>query len=109
MPEKRKTRLLIDMDGVLVDFETSLFQAYRLENPEKRFILPSNRIGMYMDQQYLKEFGETEYQILRDLLDRPGFYGVFESYICNEIIFSSVFTACFEDCISEIEIGTLRW
>ena len=77
MPEKtpnRKIRLLIDMDGVLVDFETTLFQAYRRENPHLPYIEPENRQGMYMDQQYKKEFGQKEYQVLRDLLDRDHFY-----------------------------------
>lgn len=74
MPEKRKTRILIDMDGVLVDFETTLYQAYRRENPHLRYIDPKHRQGMYMDAQYRKEIGEKEYQILRDLLDRDHFY-----------------------------------
>lgn len=74
MPEKRKTRILVDMDGVLVDFETTLFQAYRAENPQLGYIEPENRQGMYMDAQYREKFGETEYQVLRDLLDRDHFY-----------------------------------
>jgi len=74
MPEKRKTRILVDMDGVLVDFETTLFQAYRTENPHLRYIEPENRQGMYMDAQYREKFGETEYQVLRNLLDRDHFY-----------------------------------
>jgi len=71
MPKKR---ILVDMDGVLVDFETTLFQTYRTENPELRFIDPKNRQGMYMDAQYKREFGLAEYQVLRDLLDRDHFY-----------------------------------
>merc|ERR1711879_643383 len=63
------------MDGVLVDFEGTLFQAYRTENPNLRYIEPASRQGMYMDAQYRREFGEMEYQVLRDLLDRDHFYG----------------------------------
>lgn len=69
-----KIRLLVDMDGVLVNLEKSLFETYRRENPQLAFIDPSDRRGMYMDQQYRREIGEKEYQVLRDLLDRDHFF-----------------------------------
>ena len=65
-----KTRILVDMDGVLADLEGKLFSIYRTRYPDYPFIQPENRKGMYMDAQYSKDLGEkygkTIYQILSD-------------------------------------------
>ncbi|KAG2460769.1 NT5C protein, partial [Polypterus senegalus] len=45
-------RVLVDMDGVLADFETSLYKNYRSRYPDEPSIEPNDRRGFLAGDQY---------------------------------------------------------
>lgn len=63
-------RILIDMDGVLADFEKGFLDSYRRTHPDKPFIPLTDRTSFYIRDQYPQE--------VRDLVEgvytTSGFY-----------------------------------
>lgn len=52
--QRRKLRVLIDMDGVLCDFEGHMLKLFRKKFPEEPFVVPEKRNTIFMDEQYEK-------------------------------------------------------
>lgn len=74
MPQNKKRRLLIDMDGVVADFEGHALQIYQQERPQFKFIPLEKRKGFYIDHQYKCEVGPVEGAFMRSIFDRPHFF-----------------------------------
>ncbi len=55
--QSRALRVLVDMDGVLCDFEGHFLRCYRDKFPDAPFIPLEERRSFYLSDQY-KEFGE---------------------------------------------------
>jgi len=53
-PRQPILRVLIDMDGVLCDFEQSFLDKFRERHPDEPYIPLSERKGFYIDEQYAK-------------------------------------------------------
>ena len=51
-------RVLVDMDGVLADFEGHLLQVYREKFPDEPFIPLEDRTTFYACDQYVTSFGD---------------------------------------------------
>ncbi|MCB0844691.1 MAG: 5'-3'-deoxyribonucleotidase [Bacteroidetes bacterium] len=65
--------ILVDMDGVLADFEGSFIKKYRKKHPDKRFLKLEERNTFYLKEQYASispELGELAFQ----LFTAPGFF-----------------------------------
>ena len=63
-------QILIDMDGVLADFEQGFLNTYRRLNPDQPYIPLEKRNTFYIDHQYQAELGLKVFPIIL----RPGFY-----------------------------------
>src|SRR4030095_958039 len=63
-------RILIDMDGVIADFEADFLRLWREQHPQKTFIPLEERKGFYIRDQYPQEYK----QIIQDIYHSPGFY-----------------------------------
>ena len=70
----KKIRVLVDMDGVLVDLERTLFDIYRSENPNLSYINLEERKGMRMDLQYRDKFGQHEFDVINEIIFRDHFF-----------------------------------
>jgi len=62
------------MDGVLVDLESKMFETYRADFPDAKFLDPSKRRGLYMDKQYKQELGKEAGERIYKILCRSGFF-----------------------------------
>ena len=51
---RRKLRILVDMDGVLCDFEGHMLKMFRKKFPEEPFVEPEKRNTIFMNEQYEK-------------------------------------------------------
>ena len=47
-------RVLVDMDGVICDFEQSFLDKFRKQHPDEPYIPLNERKGFYIDDQYAK-------------------------------------------------------
>lgn len=63
-------RILIDMDGVIADFESDFLRRWRELYPLKKFIPLEERVGFYIRDQYPEEYEP----FIRDVYHSPGFY-----------------------------------
>lgn len=63
-------RILVDMDGVLADFEGRFLEIWRAQYPDKEFIHKEQRTTPYLIDQYPPEYRDL---ILRIYLT-PGFF-----------------------------------
>ena len=73
----RKIRVLVDMDGVLADFEKSLIQIYQKEAPNLPVLPTYLRKGLCIDQQYDEFFKQDWPQAgekLRNIMMREYFF-----------------------------------
>jgi 5'-nucleotidase len=52
MAVKRPVRVLVDMDGVLADFESGLLQGFRRRFPEEPHVPLEQRRGFLANEQY---------------------------------------------------------
>ncbi len=62
--------ILVDMDGVLCDFEQAFLEMWRTSFPEKPFIRVSDRLTPYLSDQYPPE----EYDNIYTMWQRPRFF-----------------------------------
>lgn len=53
-PKPCTLRVLVDMDGVICDFEQSFLDKFREQHPDEPYIPLSERRGFYIDEQYSK-------------------------------------------------------
>ena len=49
--------ILIDMDGVLCDFEKHMLDRFREKYPDEPFIKPEERRTFYLKEQYETKYG----------------------------------------------------
>jgi 5'(3')-deoxyribonucleotidase len=63
-------RILVDMDGILADFDKELLQRRRTRNPDK-FIVPIvERKTIYLIDQYPEELRD----LVQEIILEPGFF-----------------------------------
>ena len=63
-------RILIDMDGVIADFDREFLQRWRTRHPEKFYIPLEERTTFYVKEQYPEELKPLVVEIIRE----PGFF-----------------------------------
>jgi 5'-nucleotidase len=63
-------RILVDMDGVLADFEGAFLDIYRRNYPDKPFIPLAERNSFYLRDQYAPELRS----FIEGIYNSPGFY-----------------------------------
>lgn len=62
--------ILVDMDGVIADFEGEFLKRWKANHPEKPYIPHEDRKGFYVSQQYPQEYRE----FVEEIYLSPGFY-----------------------------------
>lgn len=63
-------RILVDMDGVIVDFEKRFFDRWRFLHPEKPYIDLRTRTLFYIKDEYPKEYRE----FVKAIQEEQGFF-----------------------------------
>ncbi|MEK6858591.1 MAG: 5'-3'-deoxyribonucleotidase [Nanoarchaeota archaeon] len=63
-------RILVDMDGVVADFERGFLDSYRNAHPNSPFISLVDRTSFYIKDQYTKELRG----LVEGVYNTPGFY-----------------------------------
>ncbi len=63
-------RILVDMDGVLSDFEKGFIRRWKEKHPDKRVFEPEERKGFYIIDQYPKEWKP----LIVEIRSEPGFF-----------------------------------
>lgn len=73
-PLKPQTiRVLVDMDGVICDFEQSFLDKFREQHPNEPYIPLSERHGFYIDEQYSKIKPSLREKIW-NIIEAEGFF-----------------------------------
>ena len=67
-------RILVDMDGVLADWEAKFLSTWRERHPEKHYVPIEERSSFYVTENYPREWRE----IVRSIYVAPGFYRTLE-------------------------------
>lgn len=67
-------RILVDMDGVIADYDTEFLQRWRIRHPEKFYIPIEQRTAFYVKDDYPEELKPLVTEILLDA-------GFFESMV----------------------------
>ena len=73
-PPSRKIRVLIDMDGVIANFEKHLMDIYKKDYPDLPILPGDQRRGLFIDKQYRKEFGHDACLAMQDIMTRQNFF-----------------------------------
>ncbi len=63
-------RILIDMDGVIADFEGEFLRRWKESHSDKKYIALEDRKGFYLREQYPQEYRE----FVQEIYHGPGFY-----------------------------------
>lgn len=101
--------ILLDMDGVIADFQAGFLARWQSKFPDREFIPISERKNFYVEEDYPKRFREDVRAIQREAgfyLDLPPLAGAidainaimslgFETYICSAPL------ADYENCVLE--------
>lgn len=66
--------VLVDMDGVVCDFESHALKQYMKLYPDLPTIPLEKRTQFYATSQYGEEFGEESKQRIRDIIQKKGFF-----------------------------------
>lgn len=70
----KKIRILVDMDGVIADFEKESFDRYRTRYPELPFIPLKERVTFYASEDYNTRFGSEYKQIIANICNEKDFF-----------------------------------
>ena len=70
----RPKTILVDMDGVIADFELHALNIYKKLRPDWPFIELKNRRGHRIDNQYYREIGYNEAMLMLQIIHSPGFF-----------------------------------
>ncbi len=62
--------ILVDMDGVIADFEGEFLKRWRANHPEKSYVSHEERKGFWLREQYPLEYRE----FVQEIYHAPGFY-----------------------------------
>jgi 5'-nucleotidase len=101
--------ILIDMDGVIADYEVGFLQAWRLKYPTLPYISVEERALFYLHEQYPKELSDN----IRTILTTPKFFqnlpeikGAKEALYTMEELGYDIFICTspinqYENCVSE--------
>ncbi|XP_074657771.1 5'(3')-deoxyribonucleotidase, cytosolic type-like [Tubulanus polymorphus] len=71
--ERKKVVVLVDMDGVLADFELNLLESYRAANPDEPFVPLDERRGFWVNKQYRGLRDDLADRIM-DVVHAKGFF-----------------------------------
>ncbi|XP_069510928.1 5'(3')-deoxyribonucleotidase, cytosolic type [Ambystoma mexicanum] len=114
-----KLRVLVDMDGVLADFEGAAFKLWRATYPDEPFVAPENRRGYYIKQQYASlraDLGEkmvgiyTTAKFFTDMEPLPGAIDAIKEMTQmadTEVLFCTTSLRTFDNCLPE-KYGWIR-
>lgn len=70
----RDLRVLVDMDGVIADFESHLEKVIRENHPDIPCIALQDRTTFYAADQYYQIGGDELKKKVSDIINSPGFY-----------------------------------
>ena len=65
------SEILVDMDGVIADFEQAVLSRFQIQYPQKRFIEKKDRKEFYIDHDYIA-LGSSH--LVKDIIETKGFY-----------------------------------
>ena len=74
-------RILVDMDGVITNFEKGTLDNYIKEHSQKPFIPLKERTGFYASEDFAKKFGTEYKKLITDIWFKEGFAGT--SNVCH--------------------------
>ena len=63
-------RVLVDMDGVIANFEGRFLEIWREQHPDKIYFTPEQRTTVFLIDQYPAEYRS----LIRQILEAPGFF-----------------------------------
>jgi 5'-nucleotidase len=70
---KRPVRVLVDMDGVMCDFEGHMLAEFRKAHPSDPYVAPEDRSTFYMSEQY--ELIQPGLGVkVKEIMKKPGFF-----------------------------------
>ncbi len=67
-------RILVDMDGVLADFERGFLDDWRARFPERAFMPIEERNVFYVQKQYTESYGEAYGADTWAIMTTPGYF-----------------------------------
>ncbi|XP_070579897.1 5'(3')-deoxyribonucleotidase, cytosolic type-like [Ptychodera flava] len=73
LPIMSNVRVLVDMDGVLADFEKHFLAKFREQYPDEPYIEVKDRRGFYVTEQYEKIKPDLKAKCL-EIMEAPGFF-----------------------------------
>ncbi len=73
-PQRRRVTVLVDMDGVLCDFDARVNERYAALFPGQPVVPLSERRDFYMAKDYHERFGPEAAQRVRDICGSQGFF-----------------------------------
>ena len=104
-----KKRILVDMDGVLADFELGVVEAYRKRFPQRPHLLLKNKTSFYLSEQYPKEHEPD----LKAIYTAPNFFRNLPAieggvdavkqmdFLGHEVFFCTSPLSAYENCVEE--------
>ena len=73
--QRRKLRVLVDMDGVLCEFDQHFLDTFKKLHPGQPFVPIEERHHFYLSKDYRKYYQEKAKDMCISIIDSEGFYG----------------------------------